>query len=224
LSGPWQSPDAAIVLDPYHANQYTIDDLRLDPRIAGIVHKASEGATGRHGFVVDGAYASRRRAALAAGYLWGSYHLGRPGNPEDQADRYYALVRPATNEVLALDLEQDGGAMSMAEAARFIRRLHTLTGRYPLIYGGRATVSRPVDPGDLDTFRHCPLWIVDTRNTPRGWPTSIWPQYTLWQFSSELRYRYPFHSADAHHPVSWDTDVDFFAGSRDELRRRWPFS
>ena len=42
LSGPWQSADAAIVLDPYHSNQYTIADLRLDPRIVGIIHKASE--------------------------------------------------------------------------------------------------------------------------------------------------------------------------------------
>ena len=173
---------------------------------------------------MDPAYSDRRREALAAGYLWGSYHIGRPGDPEGQAERYYSLVGPATGEVLALDLEQGGGAMTMSEAAQFIRRLRALSGRYPLIYGGRATVSRPIDPADVEVFQHCPLWIVDTRDTPRGWPVSTWPHYTLWQFSSELRYRYPLASVDAHHPVSQDTDVNFYPGSREDLRRLWPFS
>ncbi len=224
LAGPWQADTASIVIDPYHSNDYTIADLKLDPRIVGIVHKATEGKTPDHGFVVDGKYSDRRLAAIAAGYLWGSYHLGRPGDPEGQAQRYYDVAKPQPNEVMALDLERDGGAMSMAEAAQFIRKLHSLTGRYPMIYGGRHTVGRLILPADVDTFSHCPLWIVDTRADAHGWPTTVWPKYTLWQFSSELRYRFPFRSVDPKHPVSWDTDVNYYAGDQDTLRHAWPFS
>lgn len=219
LVGPWQSTSASLILDPFHQNQYTIADLKLDPRIVAIIHKATEGGT-----VTDKLYDSRKAEALASGYLWGSYHIGRPGDPVGQAQRYFDKVRPSPSEVIALDLEKDGGAMTMSEAAKFIRKLHQLTGRYPLLYGGRVTVGRPIAAADVEVFRHCPLWIVDTRDTPRGWPASLWPKYTLWQFSSELRFRYPLRSFDNRHPVSWDTDVNFYAGDRAALRAAWPFT
>ena len=88
LHGPWNAADAAIVLDPYHANTYSIADLKLDPKIVAVIHKASEGAT-----ITDPSYGPRKQQALAAGYLWGSYHVGRPGHAVAQADRYLDLVQ-----------------------------------------------------------------------------------------------------------------------------------
>ena len=113
--------------------------------------------------------------------------------------------------------------MSMTEAVAFITRVRERTGRYPLLYGGRNTMSRPVTPAERDVLRNCPLWIVSTRDMPSGWPKDIWPNYTLWQFSSELRYRYHLRSASAQHPVSQDTDVNFFPGGREALSHTWPF-
>jgi len=143
-----------------------------------------------------------------------------------QANRYFRLTKPTPAEVIALDLEQSGGAMSMAEAAQFVRTLHGLTGRYPLLYGGRNTVGRPIqNASDRAILSHCPLWIVDTRDQPRGWPVDLWPKYTLWQFSSELRYRYPMKTAPSSgHRVSWDLDIDYYPGSRQQLRSAWPFT
>jgi GH25 family lysozyme M1 (1,4-beta-N-acetylmuramidase) len=220
LKGPWNAPDAAVILDPFHENNYEIADLKLDPKIAGIIHKATEG-----GAIEDHAYEDRKKAAIAAGYLWGSYHLGRPGNAVQQAIRYLDKVKPGPSEVIALDLEQGGGEMSMAEAAQFVAEVRRRTGRYPLLYGSRATVSRPVTEDEKEILRHCPLWIVSTMDAPKGWPTAIWPKYALWQFSSELRYRYPIAKAPTSaKPVSWDIDVNYFAGSPSELVREWPFT
>lgn len=220
LAGPWQSPNATIVLDPYHENQYTIADLQLDPRIVAIIHKATEGDS-----VIDDKYFERMAAAVKAGYLWGSYHVGRSGSGKAQADRYYHWAKPRTQDVMALDLEEGSDTMTMAEAANFVRELHAKTGRYPVLYGGRNTLARPTSATDIEILRHCPLWLVSTRqndpSTYRDAYQKVWPRYALWQFSSELRYRYPIRSAGKV-PVDWTIDVNYYAGTREQLRRAWP--
>src|SRR5262245_1450669 len=85
---PWTDPTRAIVVDPYRGNTIDWNLLATDPRVVAIVHKATEGAS------VDPAYSGRKAEAVARGYEWGSYHLGRPGDPVAQADFYLATTQP----------------------------------------------------------------------------------------------------------------------------------
>jgi hypothetical protein len=59
-----------LVIDIYHGDAVQ-DFARVKAAgIIGVIHKASQG-----GAVVDRAYASRRKLALAAGLKWGAYHF-----------------------------------------------------------------------------------------------------------------------------------------------------
>ena len=59
-----------LVIDIYHGDAVQ-DFARVKAAgIVGVIHKASQG-----GAVVDRAYASRRKLALAAGLKWGAYHF-----------------------------------------------------------------------------------------------------------------------------------------------------
>src|SRR5688500_13712387 len=88
FKAPWKEPDKAIVLDAYWKNKLVWDDLANEPRVAGIIHKASENLT------ADRKYAERKAEAKRRGYKWGSFHLGRPGDPIRQADFYIATAQP----------------------------------------------------------------------------------------------------------------------------------
>jgi GH25 family lysozyme M1 (1,4-beta-N-acetylmuramidase) len=213
---------SAIVLDPYQENEIVWTDLAIDQRVAGIIHRATIGKRR------DTKYAERKAEALMRGYRWGSYHLGKPGDPIAQADFYLATVKPAPNEVIALDIEGLNPAkdMSLANARKFIRRILRKTGRYPLLYANQAVVKRISEKYPRDKiFSKTPLWYARFKPVVTDFPTGTWESYTLWQFSSEINctqdhpenclYRVP--------GTQTDMDVNVFAGTVDELRASWPF-
>ena len=116
FDSPWTDSTSALVIDPYWMNSIDWDRMATDPRVAGVIHKATQGK------VVDKLYAARRMEARRRGYLWGSYHLATPGDPVGQADFYLETVKPGEGEVIALDLEglDPCRFMSIGDARRFI--------------------------------------------------------------------------------------------------------
>src|SRR5215813_11461286 len=74
---PWDNPNTAIVIDPYHPNSIDWGTLKPDPRVIPIIHKATTGAS-----KLDLSYFTRKKEAKSHGYLWGSYHCGVSGDPE----------------------------------------------------------------------------------------------------------------------------------------------
>jgi lysozyme len=213
LPRPWLSPQAVLVLDPYWGNEIDLQRVKDDPKIVAIIHKATEGVT-----VKDKSYADRRHNAKALGFLWGSYHFGRPGHVSQQVEEYLSYSRPTADEVIALDVDGIGPAhMSLDEARQFVLLIKARTGRYPLLYASPSVLRQRMSADTRNVLSKCPLWYVRMLDRPIGVP-AIWASYTLWQFSSEIRSVYRLAGAD---PA---TDVNFFQGSADELRQLWPFT
>ena len=79
--------------------------------------------------------------AKALGLKWGAYHLGRPGNPVDQANNFIDFAQPADDDLVALDIEEDDPAqwMSLADAEEFARHIQRRIGRFPILYTNGAT-------------------------------------------------------------------------------------
>src|SRR5262249_10762329 len=121
---PWDDPNTAIGIDPYHANSIEWDKLKKEPQSLAISHKATIGAS-----ELDPAYFTRKEEAKKRGYLWGSYHWGVSGDPEKQADYYLDTVKPGDDELIALDLEDATSKklMNAEESLRFIKRVRETT-------------------------------------------------------------------------------------------------
>src|SRR5437016_10302252 len=99
FSEPWKNPGIALAIDPYEGNDIDWDKLATDKRVVAIIHRATIGDR------ADRKYAERRDEAKKRGYKWGAYHFARAGDPIKQADFFLTTVKPATDELLALDLE-----------------------------------------------------------------------------------------------------------------------
>ena len=212
---PWRAAEAALVLDPYHGNEIDLARVRRNRHVVGIIHKATEGTT-----VVDDAYESRRVEALELGFLWGSYHFGRPGDVELQVDAYLAAARPEARDVIALDVDGVGPEhMSLDEAAIFVSLVHDRTGRYPLLYATPHVLEQPMSDETRAQLARCPLWFARFRDRPVGVPRQTWPDgQVLWQFSSEIRPICRVGGADA------GTDVNLYNGRLRDIRAEWPFT
>jgi GH25 family lysozyme M1 (1,4-beta-N-acetylmuramidase) len=219
---PWKDERVAIVIDPYQGNGIVWNDVAQDARVAGVIHRATIGDR------QDTKYAERKAEALRRGYKWGSYHLGKPGNPIVQADFYLDTVRPSADEVIALDIESLNSAtdMSLENARRFIKRIRQKTGRYPMLYANHAVVKQISDKyGRDDVFSKTPLWYARFKSTVTDFPVKTWNSYTVWQFSSEINctaanpencfYRVP--------GTQIDMDVNVYRGTVEELKENWPF-
>ncbi len=211
---PWTLPQRPLVIDAYYQNPIDWEQLATEPRVVGIIHKATEGCT------MDPKYQERKTEAKARGYLWGSYHLGLSGNPEQQADCYLEAVNPTADEAIALDLEDvtSSSSMSIDEAIRFIQRIREQTGRYPMVYGNHAVITEISTRGEDGIFSETPLWYARFRQHIPDFPGATWASYTLWQFSSELNVQIRIPGTRS------DIDVNVFPGTKEEIRRRWPFS
>lgn len=222
LNHPWTDPKTAIVLDPYEGNSINWSQVATDTRVVAVIHRGTIGKR------KDTLYKSRRDEAKGLGYKWGSYHLGKPGDPIAQADFYLATIVPTDDEVMALDIESlDADRdMNLANARRFIQRIREKTGRYPMLYANQAVVKEislrfPHD----EIFSKTPLWYARFKSQVTDFPTATWDTYTLWQFSSEI-------NCAAAHPESClyrvpgtktDMDVNVYRGSVADLKSKWPF-
>lgn len=216
---PWKDSSRALLIDLYHGNTVNWELLATDPRVAGMIHKATDGLK------TDTAYHNRRREAERRGYCFGSFHLGRPGDPIAQAETYLRTIQPWEHELMALDLEDDDSTrfMSLHNALRFIEYIHEKTGRYPLVYANHNMTRRinTVYPNHA-VWRQCGLWYARFRKDIPDFPQGNWNGYTLWQFCSEINCKKGGDCLYSVPGTQHDMDINIYPGSCSDLRRQWP--
>ena len=212
---PWDDPNTAIAIDPYHANSIDWDKLKTEPRVIAIIHKATIGAS-----ELDPAYFTRKEEAKKRGYLWGSYHWGVSGDPEKQADYYLDTVKPGDDELIALDLEDATSKklMNAEESLRFIKRIKERAGRYPVLYTNHRSAKLLSAKFKGTEFAETPLWYARFKSDVTDFPTGLWRSYTLWQFSSEIRPQIALPGVKA------DMDINVYNGTVDDLKSNWPLA
>ncbi|MEW6731865.1 MAG: glycoside hydrolase family 25 protein [Acidobacteriota bacterium] len=220
---PWKDNSTAIVIDAFEGNAIDWDKLATDDRVAAVIHRASIG------YRKDKQYFQRRILAKKHGYKWGSYHVGKRGNPIKQADFYLRSARPAKDEVMVLDLEdvESGKFMNIAQARLFIKRIKQKTGRYPMVYGNYKVITKiSTMIGKDDLFSQTPLWYARFRNLLPDFPKGTWQTYTLWQFSCEINCKPTQQDLCPYLVPGTETDIDVnvYNGTVDNLRKSWPFN
>lgn len=232
---PWKDANRALVLDTFWDNTLDCKELAKEPRVAGIIHKATEGRT-----IKDSRYQERKKECKE-NYKWGSFHLGLSGNPIAQADFYLKTAKPEEDEVMALDLEdtheKNPKIMSLSEAVIFINRIKEKTGRYPILYiPERVRRSILKNYGKNSVFSKTKLWYARyCLDLTDFFPTKLWDSYTLLQFASEINCpttigserNCPFPK-EKRCPLSapipgtdYDMDVNVFNGTVEELKSQW---
>lgn len=223
FSEPWKNPNIALAIDPYEGNDINWEQLATDKRVVAIIHRATTGDR------VDRKYFERRDEAKMRGYKWGAYHFAKPGDPIRQADFFLSTVKPAADELMALDLESVDSAkhMSFDDARIFIKRIKEKTGRYPMVYANNEVTKAIAERyGEDEVFSRTPLWYARFKKNVTDFPALTWKTYTIWQFSSEQNCT-PANRAACLYTVpgtEYDMDVDVFYGTIEELRSRWPFA
>ncbi|WP_438617138.1 glycoside hydrolase family 25 protein [Oryzifoliimicrobium ureilyticus] len=241
----WQDPSKALIIDAYELNIVDWTAMVTDKRIAGFISKASDGLpesfsckgkfngdTPAHCRTIWRKYAisrelyqTRRLLARSLGLLWGAYHLGRPGNPIEQANHYLDYADPRPDELMVLDIEgiDPDKFMSFEDAEIFVNHIKTRTGRYPILYTNHKTAKAISDAArQYPLLARLPLWYARYRPDPGGaFPSGNWDNYFLWQFSAgancdkqKCLYRVP--------GTLPDIDVSVANVSREELARLWP--
>jgi len=219
---PWKNPNIALAIDPFEGNDIDWEKLATDRRVVAIIHRATIGDR------ADRKYAERKIEAKKRGYKWGAYHFGKPGDPIKQADFFLDTVKPAKDDLIALDLESDDATkhMSFEDARVFIRRIREKTGRYPFVYANNLVTKAIADRyGDDDVFARTHLWYARFKKSVTDFPVGTWKTYTIWQFSSEINCN-PDHRDACLYTVpgtAYDMDVDVYNGTIEELRSKWPF-
>lgn len=241
---PWKDETRALVIDAYEFNPIDWEKMTGDDRIAGFINKASDGLppdwrcgklTGDDEKlcknrwwkyeVTKELYMTRRAMAKMKGLLWGAYHLGRPGNPREQADHFIDFAEPGPDELIALDIEDNTSEwMSLADAEIFADQIKIRTGRYPVLYTNGSTAQFVSDHAETyPLLSRLPLWYARYRDDITGkFPTETWPSYALWQFSSMHNCNArscPYRVAGA----KTDIDVNVSPLTVAELRQEWPF-
>lgn len=211
------------IVDTYSGDGEWDLDVAKAGGVVALIHKATEGRT-----YSDPVFDHAMRCAALVGLLRGAYHYGRPGDGAAQADRLIARAQVHGPDVLlALDLEGDLDAdttMSTAEARAFLERVRALTGRWPLLYGGRSKTKQRMREADAETravFARCPLWLAQYGEEPRTPPP--WAQWDLWQYSDGKpddgprdRVAFPRSTPGMHR-----ADRSAWRGTRDELAAWW---
>ena len=215
----WEDDSKPIIIDAYKLNTIDWEKLISDKRIIGVIHKSSEG------LIKDSKYISRRIKAKELGYKWGSYHLGRKGNPVQQADYYLECIKNPEGEILALDLENfnNDKYMTLQEAELFVNRIYEKTNRYPIIYCNNSVLKVISDNyGKESIFSKCSLWYARFSPKIKNFDNRLWESYSLWQFSSELNCKRTGSCLYNAPGTKYDMDINVYNGSEEEINKKWP--
>jgi GH25 family lysozyme M1 (1,4-beta-N-acetylmuramidase) len=243
---PWSNQDRAIVLDGYEHNSFNLPEIIKDPRVAAFIHKGSDGMPANYhcGRIADvkdqeicrriwrnyavsrELYQTRRALAKALGLKWGSYHLARPGNPIEQANHFIDYAEPTSDELMALDIEDNDPArfMSLQDGQIFAEQIKLRTGRYPVLYTNGTTAKYIADHRlEFPILSRLPLWYAryETDIAPH-FPKGNWQDYALWQFASQsncTKMRCPYRP----NGTNRDIDVNIADMTVAQLKQAWPF-
>lgn len=217
------------ILDLHHHDWRTDDELAA-AKAAGmkaLLHKATQGKDWR-----DPKFASAMAAAQDLGLLRGAYHFA--SNSADgavQADWFMERVALAVGTVandvlLALDWENNpdttSGVMSVENARRFVERVHTVTGRWPLVYSFTHFLKGKL-PGRDDVLGQCPLWQSQFGERPKAPASPTWREIALWQYTNGAdgprdKTLYPRRTGGF---AKTGQDRSAFFGTADELAAWW---
>jgi lysozyme len=177
----------------------------VDSGLSFAFAKASEGLT-----IHDDRFAANWAGMKASGVVRGAYHFFRADDDgAAQADVFLGCVGSFEEGDLppVLDWETStdvDATTTIAAAHAFVAEVQKLTGLPTIIYTTVGYWSSLGDPGD---FAQNPLWIASDE-TMCPTPPPPWTDWLFWQ-----------HSAQGAVPgLSGAVDLDWFAGSVDELR------
>jgi lysozyme len=215
------------VADMAHFNPVNFSKIKA-AGILGVIHKATQGVG-----MTDNQYAARRKAALAAGLLWGAYSFATGDDARAHAKHFLAVAQPDANTLLCLDYEDNARSPMSAQAAwDFMRAVEDATGRRCWIYGGNR-IAEHISPlcranaAAADYFKARPLWLCQYKTRlPNidlaGLKKHIrvpapWDDFTLLQYTGDGVGPLP-HTVDGLEPGA---DLNAFAGSDDELAALW---
>lgn len=245
FSYPWRDKSRAIVIDAYEKNPIDWQKLVSNKQIVGFIGKSSDGLpppwgcrkpnitentlcrkTFQNYWLKKELYKTRRMVAKSLGLKWGAYHLGRPGNPIDQANHFIDFTQPDDDDLLALDIEHDDPKkwISLKDAEIFVKHIKRRIGRYPILYTNHNTAKRiAARRAELPTLSRLPLWYARFKGDIRGaFPMGNWDTYAIWQFSAQAncnKRRCLYRVAGAKN----DIDVNVAPMSEEALRTAWPF-
>lgn len=202
------------IIDINHNDALDLDACRK-AGIVAIIHKVSEGATWH-----DPLYLQRRSQAKAMGFLWGGYHFSSSLDVGLQVENFLTHARFRDDELIALDWEKShsGPDMTLAQAVDFVTRVHSSTGRFPVLYGGdlmRTALGSTRNP----TLAECPLWYARYAPAAIEIPPT-WKTYTLWQYTEGKEFNDNFPGVNH----GGECDRNRYQGTADDLRAAWPLT
>ena len=201
-----------------------------------VIHRASRGLE------ADEKY--RRRAAEARrrpDISWGAYHFCTGTNMQKQLD--FAMNRIGYDPVgpyrtlMVFDFEHNvvgrSNHMRLSELAELIRRFHSRTGVYPVIYVNPNWFNKRVrsdrhSAADERVIRRCPLWTSAYKAKPNQ--TAIFRNWTVWQYSGDTTNAgygdYVGGFEKAKHPrgvkgVGKKLEMNLYRGSKSSLKNFW---
>jgi GH25 family lysozyme M1 (1,4-beta-N-acetylmuramidase) len=242
---PWTSDTRALVLDAYEFNEIDLKAIAANKSVAAFINKGSDGLPPEYGCksgdeaanalckkewrlyaVSKELFHTRRALAKSLGLKWGAYHLGRPGNPIDQANHFIDFAEPAPDDLIAIDIEdlQSGKYISLEDAEEFSRHIYRRLGRYPVLYVNDDTAKHLGWQTDkYPLLSRLPLWYARYKpEISKSFPKGNWDSYALWQFASHFNCN---KNACPHRIAGTGTDIDINVANMSvaELKKVWPF-
>ena len=242
---PWQRFNRGLILDAYELNPIDWTELVKDRRIVGFINKATDGLPPvydcrkgksklsrklcreqyRKYAITKELYNTRKLIASSMGLKWGAYHLGRPGNPIDQANHFINFINPDNNDLIALDIEHNDPKkwMSLEDAEIFTAHIKTRLGRYPLLYVNGSTAQFIAENSEkYPILSRLQLWYARYKpNIADVFPLGKWNSYSIWQFSYQgncNKEKCPYRVAGASDKI----DVNVTRHSIRKLKIIWP--
>jgi lysozyme len=217
-NAPWSIATTPIVIDAFQGNRIQWDQMAMDDRVVGVIHRSSIGLR------ADTQYSARRKIARNRGYLWGAYHLGTSSDPIVQADFFLKTIGNDPECLMVLDLEDTNNSsmMNIPNALRFLAYVQGKTGRLPTVYANHS-VTEAINRAQANNvlLKKTKLWYARFRSNIPRFPIGVWRTYFLWQFSSEINCSTTGSCLYNVPGTAFDMDVNVFYGTEQALRAQW---
>jgi lysozyme len=133
----------------------------------------------------------------------------RPGSIVGQMNHYLNTLKPRTGERVCLDHEDKG--VSLADLESAVQYLQGDDRDLQItIYSGNVIKEQLAGGKVSEILADTSLWIAQYTNAASpSWPTQVWPQWSLWQYSD----------TGSVPGISGNVDVNRFNGSDDNCSK-----
>jgi len=201
------------VVDLYHGDVVESFARARQAGLLGVIHKATQGLK-----IVDPAYASRRRDAVAVGLLWGAYHFLTNETLAGQVTHFLSTAQPDQHTLVALDFEPySNHTATLGQARAFLQAVRRELGRRAVLYSGnliKELLGNTADP----FFGSHRLWLAQYGTKPRV--QRSWKTYWLWQYSGDGIGPEPW-TIDGIPGASGHIDCNQYDGDVEQLTAEW---